>query len=227
VPPGCAPGRWTGRAALFGHTPAQAALPSGARQGAWACGQSRPGALNTTPSEQAPAPGRAAPAAWVVPGAPRWRAPRRVPSGTPAPGACRHTVRRRTRPALSVPRGSPAQSSRGVHSFFASAFAAASGAGLASCGFGSTLAWGSPRGCQRTRATRSGTTRGGKEKGGKGAAKSPAPSEPPPLGTPRRSHGTQRRCPEKAREGVKELVGLPTSRACLAPAQGLARRAGC
>jgi hypothetical protein len=56
-------------------------------------------ALNTPQSAQAPAPGRPAPAAWGAPGAPSWRAPRRVPAGTPAPGACLHTVRRRRRPA--------------------------------------------------------------------------------------------------------------------------------
>ena len=42
--PNCAPGRWTGRAAAFGHTLAQAALASGERQRAWACGPLWPGA---------------------------------------------------------------------------------------------------------------------------------------------------------------------------------------
>lgn len=56
-------------------------------------------ALHTLPSAQDPAPGRAEQATGVAPGAPKWRAPRRGPSGTPAPGASRHTVLRRTRPA--------------------------------------------------------------------------------------------------------------------------------
>jgi hypothetical protein len=37
---GCAPDRWTGRAAPFGHTPAQTALPGRGTAGRWTCGQS-------------------------------------------------------------------------------------------------------------------------------------------------------------------------------------------
>lgn len=45
VPPSCAPGRCRGRAGLFGHTPAQAAIPSGAGGvGMWA-----PAAWRSTP----------------------------------------------------------------------------------------------------------------------------------------------------------------------------------
>ena len=46
-----------------------------------------------------------------------------------------HLTRAKTSSA-KVRRSSPAQSTRGVRSFFASAFATASGGGLASCGFG-------------------------------------------------------------------------------------------
>jgi hypothetical protein len=70
-------------------------------------------ALNTTPSARTPAPGLAEQAAWVVPGAPKWRAPPRVSSATPAPGACRHTVRRPTRPAISVVHDAPPSGSGG------------------------------------------------------------------------------------------------------------------
>ncbi|WP_368671473.1 GAF domain-containing protein [Corallococcus carmarthensis] len=56
-------------------------------------------ALNTTHSGVAPVLGTVSQAAWAVPGAPGWHAPHWEPSDTPAPGACLHTCRRRTRPA--------------------------------------------------------------------------------------------------------------------------------
>jgi hypothetical protein len=68
------------------------------------------------------------------------------PSGTPAPACCLHTRGRRTRPARTSCAPARRESNRGVRSFFASAFAAASGAGLVSCGFGSTPAWGTRNG---------------------------------------------------------------------------------
>jgi hypothetical protein len=92
----CAPGRRTGRAAPFVHTPAQAAPPSfWARQGIGTVGN-RGLTLNTTPVALAPAPGPALQATWAVPGAPKSRAPRWVTSGTPAPAACLHSGRKRT-----------------------------------------------------------------------------------------------------------------------------------
>ncbi|WP_240360064.1 hypothetical protein [Pyxidicoccus caerfyrddinensis] len=54
--------------------------------------------LNTTRSAVAPALQPVEQAASATPGAPEWRAPRRVPSGTPAPGAALHTSRRPRRP---------------------------------------------------------------------------------------------------------------------------------
>lgn len=86
--------------------------------------------------------GRNTQAAWAAPGAPKSRAPHRVPSATPAPGACLHSGRRRTRPALSVLRSSSAQSKRGVRSFLGSSTFAAK-TGLSSSSPGSAPARGS------------------------------------------------------------------------------------
>jgi hypothetical protein len=65
--------------------------------------------LNTTPTAVAPAREPASQAQMAVLDAPEWRSPHRELSGTPAPGACHHTSRRPTRPALSVLRRSPAK----------------------------------------------------------------------------------------------------------------------
>jgi len=57
--------------------------------------------LKPTSCGVAPVPGPASQAARAVPGAPEWHVPHREPSDTPAPGACLHTCRTRTRLARS------------------------------------------------------------------------------------------------------------------------------
>ena len=81
-------GRRRGSAAPFEYTPAQVALPSGARQGAWDCGQLRLGAQH-----HASCAGPCAGASFGdCDGSARC---------SRVPGACRHTSRRRTHPARS------------------------------------------------------------------------------------------------------------------------------
>lgn len=70
--------------------------------------------------------------------------PRRVPSDTSAPYACRHHWEQAKTSSANILRSNPVQSSRGARSFFASALAAASDDGLASCGFGSAPRLGDP-----------------------------------------------------------------------------------
>ncbi|WP_158623775.1 protease inhibitor I9 family protein [Corallococcus llansteffanensis] len=130
-----APGRWTSRAALMGHTPAQAALPSGARQATWAGG---PLLLLTQhhPFWGGPRAGARLPGSV---GSPRCSNRARTP-----PGAVRDASTRRLPPHLPHPntssakllRSNTAPSSRGVRS----CLAAASGGSLASSGFGSAPA---------------------------------------------------------------------------------------
>ena len=147
MPPSCEPGRCRGRASFMGHTPAPAELPSGRGRGLGHVGHCGL-ALNTLPSAQAPAPGRAA------------RRPRgafQVLQEGAHPAGCRQgrqhpykhaatTVRRRKRPTRTSCLSSPAHSRRGARSLFAAAFTAASGAGLASCGVRPYPAWGSRNG---------------------------------------------------------------------------------
>ena len=138
--PSTAPGQCRGRAAPFGYTPAQAALPSGARPWAWACGQLPPGAQH-----HASCAGPCAEALFAR------RVARSMCSKiarTP-PGAVSYAISWRLPPQLAqantssanVLPSSPAQSNRGVRSFFGSSTVTAID-GRSSSGSGSAPAWG-------------------------------------------------------------------------------------
>jgi hypothetical protein len=120
---GCAPSRWRDRAVPFGHTLVLTARPAGRG----AVGTCCLGAL-PRPLQWPPRRGPASQAARAVPSDPQWRAHHRDPSATPAPGACPHTWRTRTRPAR-IPYGSnPTPYHRSSRFFFSSSLDDASGA---------------------------------------------------------------------------------------------------
>ena len=95
--PGCAPGRCRGCAALFRHTPAQAAHPEGGRRGHGLVGHRRLGAQHHA-RWGGPCAGARLALAVGSPRCSKIARPLRLSSRTPAPGVCLHSGRKRTRP---------------------------------------------------------------------------------------------------------------------------------